>query len=61
MQVLDKSEFEVYDRQLRLWGFDAQAKMKASNILIVNPLPPSTELARHLALSGINLTFLEIF
>lgn len=34
--------------------------MKASNVLIVNPLPPSTELARHLALSGINLTFLEI-
>ena len=29
MQVetnLDKGEFEVYDRQLRLWGFEAQAR-----------------------------------
>ena len=54
-QNLDKGEFEVYDRQLRLWGFEAQARMKESQVLIIGITNCCTELARHLVLSGINI------
>lgn len=56
---LNESEFKVYDRQLRLWGFDAQQKMKNSLVLVVNLTPTCTELARHLVLSGINIHLID--
>lgn len=52
---LNKGEFEVYDRQLRLWGFEAQNRMKESHVLVIGLSNCCTELARHLILSGINL------
>jgi len=52
---LNKGEFEVYDRQLRLWGFEAQQRMKESEVLVLGMTNCCTELARHLILSGINL------
>ena len=52
---LNKGEFEVYDRQLRLWGFEAQQRMKESEVLVLGLTNCCTELARHLILSGINL------
>ena len=57
-QKLDKGEFQVYDRQLRLWGFEAQARMKESKVLIIGLSNCATELARHLVLSGINIELL---
>lgn len=58
-QNLNKEEFEVYDRQLRLWGFEAQAKMKVSRVLVLSVSPITSELSRHLVLSGINLTLVD--
>ena len=52
---LNKGEFEVYDRQLRLWGFEAQQRMKESEVVVLGLTNCCTELARHLILSGINL------
>ena len=59
-QNLDKGEFEVYDRQLRLWGFEAQARMKESQVLIVGLTNCCTELARHLVISGINIKLVTL-
>lgn len=56
---LKQGEVEVYDRQLRLWGFDAQKALKLSKVCIVGSKVVCTELARHLNLSGINLTFVS--
>ena len=56
---LDNSEVELYDRQVRLWGIEAQTMMKAARIAITGlDHPSSTETARHLVLSGINLTLI---
>ena len=60
LQNLDKGEFEVYDRQLRLWGFEAQARMKDSQVVIVGLTNCCTELARHLVLSGINIKLVAL-
>jgi ubiquitin-like 1-activating enzyme E1 A len=58
-QKLDDGEVKVYDRQLRLWGFESQKRMKESKVLLLNLSSPITELSRHLALSGINLHLVD--
>ena len=35
MNLLNEDETVLYDRQIRLWGFDTQRKMKESRICIV--------------------------
>ena len=57
---LDKAEIQVYDRQLRLWGFEAQARMKESKVALIGFSNCVTELARHLVLSGINIDLISI-
>lgn len=59
MGDLSTKEFAVYDRQLRLWGFQAQKKMKESQVLIINLESVCTELARHLVLSGVNVHLVD--
>jgi ubiquitin-like 1-activating enzyme E1 A len=59
-QNLDKAEFEVYDRQLRLWGFEAQARMKESKVMVLGFSNAITELSRHLVLSGINIDLVSL-
>ena len=65
-QNLAKEEVEVYDRQIRLWGFEAQSKywislfrLKESKALLVNMRAANSELARHLVFSGINICILD--
>ncbi|KAI6243681.1 SUMO-activating enzyme subunit aos-1 [Aphelenchoides fujianensis] len=49
---LTKSEAELYDRQIRLWGVEAQNRIRASNILIVGLSGLGAEVAKNLILAG---------
>ena len=33
-ELLGEKQAELYDRQIRLWGVEAQAKMQSSKVLI---------------------------
>jgi ubiquitin-like 1-activating enzyme E1 A len=47
------SENEVYDRQIRLWGAEAQKKMQSSKVLYVHVTGTSSEVIKNLVLAGI--------
>ena len=50
----------LYDRQIRLWGFEAQKHIREANILLVNVKALGNEIAKNLILAGINsLTILD--
>lgn len=51
---LTEDEAKVYDRQLRVWGVEAQQRIKGAKILLygrVNAM--AAEIAKNLALAGI--------
>lgn len=59
-QIISEDEAALYDRQIRLWGVDAQKKLLASRILLINMNGLAAEIAKNLVLSGINcLTLLD--
>lgn len=59
-QAITADEEALYDRQIRLWGVDAQKKLIASRILLINMNGLAAEIAKNLVLSGINrLTLLD--
>lgn len=47
-------EAKVYDRQIRLWGIQAQQKIRSADVLVVGLAGPATEVVKNLVLSGIN-------
>lgn len=57
--ALQESEYKQYDRQLRLWGMDAQKALKLASVCIIGTKTVCTELARHLNLAGVKLTFVS--
>lgn len=60
---LTGEEAALYDRQIRLWGLDAQRRLAASTVLLVGPIQSllTQELAKNLVLSGIaSLSFASI-
>ncbi|KAK0385847.1 hypothetical protein NLU13_7024 [Sarocladium strictum] len=53
-------DIALYDRQIRLWGVDAQARIQNANILLVNLRGIANEIAKNLVLAGIgSLTILD--
>ncbi|KAG9296401.1 hypothetical protein G9A89_014993 [Geosiphon pyriformis] len=50
---LTEDEAELYDRQIRLWGIEAQQRMRNSNILIVGMRGLSNEVCKNLVLAGV--------
>lgn len=53
-------EAALYDRQIRLWGMDAQTRMRSTNILIIGMNGLANEVIKNLVLAGIgNLTLLS--
>lgn len=57
---LSTVEAELYDRQIRLWGIEAQEKLRAANVLLINIRGLGSEIAKNILLSGINsLTILD--
>lgn len=53
------SESDVYDRQIRLWGAESQAKMQKSKVLYVHVTGVSAEVLKNLVLAGIKATLCD--
>lgn len=59
-KIITEDEAALYDRQIRLWGVDAQRRLLSSRILIINMKGLGAEIAKNLVLGGINcLTLLD--
>lgn len=50
---------KIYDRQIRLWGLEAQNRMIHSNVLIIGLNGINIEACKNLVLSGINITIID--
>ena len=59
-EELSADEIALYDRQLRLWGIEAQNRMRKANILLITMKALGNEVAKNLVLAGIgSLTVLD--
>ncbi|CAI4226887.1 unnamed protein product [Auanema sp. JU1783] len=57
---LSKDEAQIYDRQIRLWGFEAQEKLRTSSILVCGLSGLGAEVVKNLMLCGIkDITLLD--
>ncbi|KAJ4367118.1 E1 ubiquitin-activating protein aos1 [Neocucurbitaria cava] len=50
---ISADEIALYDRQIRLWGVQAQEKIRTANILLVSIKALANEIAKNLVLAGI--------
>lgn len=53
-QLTRTDEIALYDRQIRLWGVQAQEKIRNANILLITMKALSNEIAKNLVLAGIH-------
>ncbi|QLQ78635.1 hypothetical protein HG537_0A08830 [Torulaspora globosa] len=59
-EQLTDEEIALYDRQIRLWGMAAQARMRSARVLLINLGSIGTEITKNLVLSGLgSLTILD--
>eukprot|EP01134_Creolimax_fragrantissima_P000547 CFRG0547T1 len=60
MTVFDADEAAQYDRQIRLWGAEAQQRMQNSHILVQGVLALSNEVLKNVVLAGVgSVTLLD--
>lgn len=57
--ALTEKEIEQYDRQIRLWGVDAQKRMRDARVLIVGLGALGAEVSKNLLLAGVNCVFVD--
>ncbi|RKP13449.1 hypothetical protein BJ684DRAFT_16153 [Piptocephalis cylindrospora] len=50
---ITEDEAALYDRQIRLWGVDAQARLRNANVLIVGSSALVNETCKNLVLAGV--------
>ncbi|KAK4947262.1 E1 ubiquitin-activating protein aos1 [Elasticomyces elasticus] len=59
-QTISADEIALYDRQIRLWGVQAQERIRSANILLVSLRALGAEIAKNLILNGIgSLTIVD--
>ena len=59
-KIITEDEAALYDRQIRLWGVEAQRRLLSSRILIINMKGLGAEIAKNIVLGGIScLTLLD--
>ncbi|OQD70529.1 hypothetical protein PENDEC_c023G04999 [Penicillium decumbens] len=59
-QTISADEIALYDRQIRLWGVQAQEKIRKANILLITMKALANEVAKNLVLAGIgSLTIID--
>ena len=59
-QNLSAEEIALYDRQIRLWGAQAQERIRSAHILLVSLRALGNEIAKNLILAGISsLTIID--
>lgn len=51
--AITEDEAALYDRQIRLWGLDAQKRLRASRVLLVGIRGLGAEVCKNLVLSGV--------
>jgi len=51
---ISEQEAQLYDRQIRLWGLDAQKRLRAAKICLIGMRGLGCEIAKNLVLAGIN-------
>lgn len=60
MSTLSDSEKAVYDRQIRMWGMEAQIRMRSFRVLLYGLGGVGAETAKNLILAGIgNITLMD--
>ena len=52
-EELSADEIALYDRQLRLWGIEAQSRMRKAKVLLITIRALGNEVAKNLVLAGI--------
>lgn len=57
--MLTDKEAEIYDRQIRLWGVEAQKRMRSARVLVVGLGALGAEVVKNLVLAGINLVLAD--
>lgn len=58
--AMSADDIALYDRQIRLWGMQAQQKIQAANILLISMKALANEIAKNLVLAGIgSLTIVD--
>ncbi|KAJ2823235.1 E1 ubiquitin-activating protein aos1, partial [Coemansia erecta] len=53
MSAISKEEVALYDRQIRLWGMEAQTRLRSSSICFVGVKALTLEACKNLVLAGI--------
>ncbi|KAK4306272.1 hypothetical protein Pmani_021894 [Petrolisthes manimaculis] len=57
---ITEDEAALYDRQIRLWGLDAQKRLRASRVLVAGLCGLGAEVTKNLVLSGVkSITMLD--
>ncbi|CAG9311272.1 unnamed protein product [Blepharisma stoltei] len=59
MAELSIEERQIYDRQIRIWGMEAQSKLRSAKILVINFNGTTSEIAKNCVLSGMSLDILD--
>merc|ERR1712241_1020307 len=58
--TITEAEAQLYDRQIRLWGLDAQKRLRSAKILVAGMRGLGNEVAKNLVLAGVNsMTILD--
>ncbi|RCI15991.1 hypothetical protein L249_2990, partial [Ophiocordyceps polyrhachis-furcata BCC 54312] len=58
--IVSADEVALYDRQIRLWGMAAQAKIQNASVLLITIRALANEVAKNLVLAGVgSLTLLD--
>ncbi|KAJ3412040.1 serine/threonine-protein kinase M1 [Chytridiales sp. JEL 0842] len=52
-ELISVEEMALYDRQIRLWGLEAQTKMRRASILIVGVTGLTNEICKNIVLAGV--------
>ncbi|CDS40849.1 SUMO activating enzyme subunit 1 [Echinococcus multilocularis] len=53
-QDISEEEAALYDRQIRLWGLEAQAKLKKAKLLLIGLPPVAAEIIKNIVLCGVD-------
>lgn len=57
--AISHSTSEIYDRQIRLWGADAQSKISRARVLYIHITGVTSEILKNLVLAGVSATILD--
>lgn len=58
--IITEEEAALYDRQIRLWGIEAQKRLRTANALIIGLNGLAAEITKNVVLAGINsITLLD--